>query len=317
MARIPAIGALVAVLALAGVATAQGAGTEATVEVDDATIAGKIVPLDEPGTTTTVVRVGCQTAEVAGTRTEATLSPQGFPDWANVIVSPSSLTWQTSPGDCPAREPPFQGETQLSISLTQDAEAYEPTRGAIVAEVTKTPPEGPGETYGTGQGNVTFTPGYFQLFNVRMDTKIQEVGPNETATFEGGIENFSNHETRFTFTAQPLEDEPARLVVPGEPIEVGPQASESLELRIVPGEVGPTGATVQAEVAIDAASTHPDGGEEGTEPVNVTAKFRPAAIEAVREAPAPGLPAGILLVVGAAVGLRRQGSKPSKITLST
>lgn len=304
MARGWLVGAILGLaLGLASVAGAQP-DTAPQVEVENVTIEGLIDPLDEPGETQVEIRVGCEAGEIVGTETVAELQTVDLPEWANTIVSPTTLSWQTQPGDCPSTDLPFRRNVSVSVALTQNADAYESTEGRIVANVNKTTPEGPSRTYGPHAGSLTFMPGYFHQHNDRMDVKVLEVAPNETAVFEGTIENFSNHETRFTLEPQPLSEATPARVETSDPLVLGPDETGTYEIRVVPtGDVGASGATVTAQVHILGESTHPAGGEDGTSQVSVLAKFQGATSGAdPRDAPGPG--AAVVVTVLGALALR-------------
>lgn len=258
------------------------------VRIENASIDGRIVPLDEPGQTTLTVQVGCDVQETVGTQTLLFLAPADNPEWSNVVVSPSVLTWNTGAGDCPSTQPPFEGEVSVSISLTQDAPAYQDTSLTLQANVSKSPPEvDRNRSYGPYETSVTFTPGYFHQHNVRMEEKIVDAGAGENATFTGEIDNFSNHETRFVLSAaNPPEGatvtlDPSSLVVPR-------GGTGTFEVRV--GLDDPGGffdGEVTAQVQIEGASTGPPG-ETGSSTVSVLAKFQRPDVGDPRDAPMPG-----------------------------
>lgn len=302
---------LATLLLLVGSAAAQELDTGPSVEVEDAEIPGLVVPLDAPGKTTVTVRVGCEAQEVPNTDTLVDLAPASAPDWMNVLVSPSRLTWTTGPGDCPSTGMPFEDTVQVSVSTTQDAPGYQEEVFALEAEVLKvSPTEADERGYGPYTGNVSLTPGYFHLHNVRVDEKIQQTDPGQRATFEGEITSSSNHETAFTLTAvgEPegftVTYDPSRLVLaPNETgtftVEVGPENGSHASRG-----------TVSVQTQIHGESTHELGGETATSRVSVLAKFQADRSDPRDGLPVPGAGALVLAAIAAAAVLavnRRDG----------
>lgn len=277
---------IVGVLLLAP-GTAQSPETAPTVEVEDATFPGLVVPLEDEPETEIQVRVGCEAGEPPGTITELRLRA-GVPGWANVIVTPSSMTWQTAPGDCPSTEPPFRGNATVMVSLTQNAPAYETTALGLEATVVKQPAgEAANRTYGPHQANVSLTPGYFHLHDARFLRSSAQVGPWGQASLEGTVESFANHETRFTVAAG---ETPEDLAV----------AIEPAALTLAPNETGSFDVHVEAEglslvdsrivelpVTVEGESTHPDGGEGGTSVKTLLVQLEPLSPD-LRDVPSLG-----------------------------
>lgn len=304
-----ALALLVAVLATPSVA-AQGPDTGPDVEVEDAEIEDIVVPLDEPGETSLTVRVGCEAQEAPDTTTSVELRPMSVPRWANVIVSPSSFSFRTAPGDCPSTEMPFERDTTIRVSLDQDAPAYEQTTLTIGANVTKEPPgDLDGRGYGPYEGAVSLTPGYFHLHNVLADEKIQEARPGQQVSYEATIANYANHETLYEVSlAEAVPDghtvtyDPTELVLA--PNETG---TFTIEVRSDKGAIDTS--TVSVETLIEGRSTHELGGETGTSRISVLAKYTPPVPDP-RDAmpvPAPGVAAALAATLVAVWRLGREG----------
>lgn len=295
----------VSALAWTGVAGAQPADAGPPIDVEDVEIEDRVVPLDEPGKTEVQVRVGCDAAETPGWSTLANLSTPSVPDWATVLVSPSSLTWSTQPGDCPSQGTPYQGTVNVIVALDQDAPAYEDSGIRLEATVDKAPPEGPTRTYGPASGTVAFTPGYFHLHNLRVDEKIQEGDPGDTLVYESVIENFSNHET--LFSAGVLQaPESVDVALEPETLTLTPNATGSFEIRVSMADPTArlTDEVASVHVGLEASSTGPTRGVQGGSQLAIQAQFQ-AGPPDPRDA--PSIPAG--LVVGALTvlaGLRRR-----------
>lgn len=214
-------------LVLAGVLAAPGAigqppaDPEAgpSVAFEDATIERLVEPLGSPGLAEMRVEVGCDALDSPGTVTKARVTPGELPDGVSVSVSPALLVWGTGPGDCPAPgEHPFAGTVDARVSLSQGVPAYTPITAPLVMTVNKTPPgpaSGETRTYGPFSANLTFTPGYFNLYNVRLDEKIQQASPGEAVRFPITIDNFSNDATRFSLRTVEATDDVEVTFEPG------------------------------------------------------------------------------------------------------
>lgn len=295
---------LAALVLLACGATAQEVDPAPPVEIEDVEIPDLVVPLDEPGQQTVTVRVGCEAHEVPNTETRASLNATDVPKWANVIVSPSTLNWLTSPEHCPSTGMPFEGTVQLSVATTQDAPAYQEQAFALEADVVKKPPaEAEARTYGPYRGNVSFTPGYFHQHNVRVDEKIKQADPGQTLAFEGTIHSFANHETAFTLEAV---EEPEGFAVSYDPerLVLDPQETGLFAVEVAPRDGSqPPDDTVSVKTQIHGASTHELGGETGTSQVSMLAKFQADRPDPRDQVPVPAASTAASLAALAAVAL--------------
>lgn len=153
----------------------------------------EVQPLGTPGTwscTATVTWAGGTTPNQISP-VGVTINPSGQASWMNVVVSPSSFT-VFPPNDGPGeRVEPFE----VSVSLTADAPAFIQSRLALEPQLETGQDQDPRES-GT---EIAVTPGYFNLYNVRLDEKIQEGGPDSGVLFPIQVSNFSNGDTRFDF----------------------------------------------------------------------------------------------------------------------
>lgn len=247
------------------------------IEVEAAEIQDLIIPLGDPHTTTVEVRVGCLPGEPVGTTTIATLSTPEPAAYENSVISPATLTWATQAGDCPSLEPPFVANATLSLALTQSAPGFQEQALPIEAVVEKrlVSPMGPNQTYGPAMTNVTYTPGYFNLYNLRLDEKIQKVDADETAVYQPTIDNFSNHETRFAVAVAEAPDGVAVAIEP-EVLVLAANGTGTVEVAV--SLDGPISRIVNdvatVQVSVDSNTTHPLGGEGATSQVSTLTQFR-------------------------------------------
>ncbi len=270
---------IILVLLLAVPASVAQAPEQAapSVEVEAEQIPGLVVPLGDPGTTTVEVRVGCLPGEPPQTMTTAKLSTPGQAAYADTVISPASLTWVTQPGDCPALEPPFVANATLSLALTQSAPGFQEQAlpVAVVVEKQLGGETGLNETYGPGMTNVSYTPGYFNLYNVRLDEKIQQVDAGETAVYQPTVDNFSNHETRFEAAVAEAADGVAVTIEP-EVLVLAANGTGTFEVAV--SLDGPISRVVNdvasVQVSVDSNTTHPLGGEGATSQISTLTQFR-------------------------------------------
>lgn len=290
----------VIVLLMAGVGAQAQEPTEPEVEITDVVFEEPIVPLAAPGQAEMDVRVGCDAQETPQTVTQAIMSTEQAPEWANFIVSPALLQWQTEAGDCPSTEPPFEGTAQAFVSLTGEAPAYEETTFPITAMVEKVPPVGDqNRTYGPYEANVTLTPGYYHQHDVQVDEKIQEVAHNATARFEGTVDNLANHETSYTFSTNETDLETNVSLEPAELVlEAGQTGTFAVEVALANPEAD-GGQPVAIRLSLEGETTHPEGGDGGSSEVPLLAEFQQPPSE-TDNMPAPSLAASMALVALAA-----------------
>lgn len=296
---------LLAVSVLSPPSLAQAPETGPEVRFPDATIEEQIKPLGPHGTTEVDIAIGCAAVEGAQWTTQAEIVAQG-PSSANPIVSPSSASWIASPGDCPSNGTPFQTTSQVRVSLTQNAPAFAEQRIHLAMNVTKAPPgsDVDPQRYGPYHANVTYTPGYFSLFNTRLEKKIARAEANETVEFPIEIENFSNDETRFgiSVTTPPtgveVETEPGSLV-----LDTQDRGTATILVEVADPEEAPIGEPVSLEATVTGNSTTRPSAEGSPSTVSMKVQFDGGPTEAAG-APGPGLTL-LALAAGLAVGLRR------------
>ncbi len=307
--------AVVASLAAAPAGSAQPSPSEATappVAFEDGTIEGLVEPLGTPGLAEMRIGIGCDALDTPGTMTQAHVAPGELTDGVSVTVVPGSQTWGPDPGDCPAPgEHPFTGTVDVRVSLSQDVPAYEPVSIPLELTVNKTPPEPAANetrTYGPFTANVTVTPGYFNLYNVRLDEKIQQVSPSETARFPITIDNFSNDATRFSLRTVEAPDAVEVTFEPGNlTLAVDEQGTATVVVEL-PDPSGLVNEIASIEVETTSASdTRPEHeGQASRQAMQV--QFRGGGPAGT---PAPGL-VPVLAALGAALALagrlgRREG----------
>lgn len=296
------VAVVVASLAAAPAGSAQPSPAEAAapaVVFEDATIDGLVRPLGDPGVVEMPVEIGCDALETPQTTTEAYAAPGARPDGVNVVLSPATQSWTTAPGDCPSpTQPSFTGTVQASASLSQDVPAYDPITVPLEMTVNKTPPEPAGEnrSYGPYTADLTVTPGYFSLYNLRLDEKTLQTAPDETARFPITIDNFSNDATRFSLRTVEAPDTVEITFEPGE-VTLGVDERGTAEILVElrdPGTFENEVASIEVEVTT-ASDTRPEHtGKASRQSVLVQFRGGPAGT------PAPGAGA-VLAVLGAAV----------------
>ncbi len=200
--------------AVAGAASAQ----EAQANIDCNQMSGEIRPLGPPGTYNCEIDVifpgiggTIQAGEPASFYT-ITLDADA-PAWADITLSPSSISDQYNQ----------DGNTHsftVNVALTQRAPAFQATSVTIDGTA----------TFGN-QGmevaptQITVTPGYFNLYNVRLDSTIGQGGPQDTVRFPITVDNFSNGETRFDFRLGENGMPEGFQAVPPEPLVLQSEAT--------------------------------------------------------------------------------------------
>lgn len=283
-----------------------------SIEVEGTEIQELIIPLGEPAETTVEVRVGCLPGEPPGTLTIAKLSPSEPAAYEDPVISPASLTWVTQAGDCPSLGSPFVANASLSLALTQSAPGFQEQALPIEAVVEKRPvsPMAPNQTYGPAMTNVSYTPGYFNLYNLRLDEKIQKVDAGEAAVYQPTIDNFSNHETRFEATVDEAPDGVAVTIEP-EAVVLASNGTGTFEVAVrLDGPISRIVNEVAAvEVEVTAKTTHPLGGETATSGLSMLTQFRRIPGEDIPAA-GPSLTAVLLAVVAVAAAAWRRRAEP-------
>lgn len=297
---------LLAVSVLSPPSLAQAPETGPEVRFPDATIEERIKPLGPHGTTEIDIAIGCAAVEGPQWTTQAELVAQG-PSSANPIVSPSSASWISSPGDCPSNGTPFQATSQVRVSLTQNAPAFTDQRVHLAMNVTKAPPgsDVDPQRYGPYHANVSYTPGYFSLFNTRLDKKITRAEANETVEFPIEIENFSNDETRFEIS---VATPPAGVEVDTElgslVLDTQESGTATVLVEIADPEKAPIGEPISLQATVTGNSTTRPSAEGSSSTVSMQVHFDGGPTDAAG-APGPSLTL-LALATGLAVALRRE-----------
>lgn len=191
------VAALVVPLLVAGLATLAGPasaqGKTNTVQITCPGGPPQIQPLGAPGSwsCTAVMTFGGGGVSDPVNFVTLVLNAPDAPSWANVVLSPSSVSFLYAPGDGPKTQP-----FTVLVALTQDAPAFQTQRITITGQLSNPNAAEQNDILPT---QIAVTPGYFNLYNVRVDQKIGRGGPQDAVTYPIVIDNFSNGDTRFEF----------------------------------------------------------------------------------------------------------------------
>lgn len=209
--------------ALGGLATsanAQGTAGEAQGQITCGAGPAQIQPLGAPGQWSCQLSVqfpgGSGGLGDPANFFTVTLQDQSSPSWGNVIIAPASLIVQYAPGETVTKD------FSVSIALTQNAPAFEATKVTIGGSASSGSPQG----MSVAPTQLTVTPGYFNLYNVRLEQKIGQGGPQDSVKYPVVIDNFSNGDTRFEFALINQDNLPSGFqpVVP-EPLVLNSKAT--------------------------------------------------------------------------------------------
>lgn len=183
--------ALVVPSALALVA-APAAAQDGSVQLNCSGGPAQIQPLGPPGTwdCTATVRFPSQGVGDPVNFFTLTLTESEAPGWANVIISPGSITGQWDNANPGSQTLNFE----VTVALQANAPAFEPTKVSITGSVDST-----NQQFSVAPDQITVTAGYFNLYNVRVDKKIGQGGPQDSVDYPIQVDNFSNGQTRFEF----------------------------------------------------------------------------------------------------------------------
>lgn len=285
-------------LAFASSASAQGV-SPVTIQLSCTGGPSEIQPLGAPGSW------NCQANPSVGggitdpvTFLTINLQATDAPSWANVIIAPSALSFTYSPQDQGYPSVPFS----VSIALTQNAPAFQSTKVTLSGQATGSQ----AQDISVLTTQLTVTPGYFNLYNVRVDNKIGQGGPQDSVVYPIQIDNFSNGETRFEFSLA-QEDTPAgfQAVIP-EPIVLQSQATG--------------GETTSGQVTFSVYTPYQNGyvNEVGSIQLRVDSSYAPntniqgasSQVSTLTQArgfyvPGPATPLVAIGILGAALGLAR------------
>lgn len=306
---------LVAALVVpSGAALAQDTGDPLRPEIafPDVEHEGRVIPLGDPGELSLNATIGCQkTPFPTVVRTDVRLQPKP-PSFANAIVSPVSQTSFHDPARC-SQGRPLQVNATFSVSLTQNAPAYE-TFDVPVEMTVQRSVEGPvpPRTY-TEQANGTFTAGYHSLVNVRATEKIAETAPGGNHTFEIRLDNFSNGPTEFRSSVENASEGVA-VDVP-EPVVLETQETARLDVH-VQDTSGRPDAEHPFTLVVNATSTDPSAEQGNRSEVGflLATSGTNESLEAQTQTRESSVPApGVGLVLAAVAGLALLvGSSPKR-----
>lgn len=195
---------------------AQADHTPDQVEVHDRTIDEPVDPLGDPAQIVLEVAIPCQDDETATAWTRADLIEA--PDF--LVFESADATNETTSACHDANDTLTVG-LPVAVGFTQDAPAFDPVTATVEIQVQKNHTDGNTTHLDPVEVEITATPGYFNLYNARMETKMAQAGPQESVAYPIVIENYSNGPTRFEFSVtnpdsipggfQPVVPEPVIL----------------------------------------------------------------------------------------------------------
>lgn len=301
---------LAVMLSLAAAATAQDPGntTEPIVQFEDHTIEEPITPLSDPGTVTMTVGVGCDALESPDTETQATLQAPDEPAYAIVDIAPGQISWTTEPGQCPSLEPVHLADITVEVVFTQNAPAFQEVPLDLAMTVQKTPDPEDQRQYGPYTATITATPGYFNLYNMAVDEVNKEAPADETATFEVRVDDFSNDETRFTFSAP---DAPEDVTVQFDPdpltLDAGEQGTFEAHVRLSDPSTLPGSTTYEVPIEIESASTNPQAGPGDSTTLTLMPTFQGLL---ANPTPGPGVVTALVVMVVVSIGSTLPPKRP-------
>lgn len=186
---------LLAVLLVGVAPSVQADHTPQAVEVPDRTVEDPIEPLGEPGRLVLDVTVPCGDNETATAWTRASLVEAP----AFLEFHPGAVANDTSEVCHDAGDTLTVG-LPVAVGFDKRAPALQPVTATLEVAVQKNHTDGNTTRLDPVRTQVTAIPGYLNLYNVRMETKVAQAGPQEAVAFPIAIENYSNGPTRFTFS---------------------------------------------------------------------------------------------------------------------
>lgn len=163
-------------------------------QVEDRTVEEPVKPLGEPRQLVLDVTVPCQENEtaVAWTRARLVEAP------AFVRLGSEDVTDLTGSA-CHDADDTLTVALPIELGFDRRAPAFETTTATVEVRVQKNHTDGNVTHLGPAIVNLTATPGYLNLYNVRLEKKIGQAGPQESIAYPIVIENYSNGPTRFQF----------------------------------------------------------------------------------------------------------------------
>jgi hypothetical protein len=220
--------------------------------------------------------------------------------YMDVILSPSAATFI----------PPEDGEGErsqtidIAVSLTQAAPAFESKQLTLQPDLNV--PNQEAQSAQETSNQIAVTPGYFNLYNVRLDKKIGEGSPDSDVTYPIELDNFSNGDTRFEFTPVSEDNIPAgyQPVIPSalnlrSEATGGDQTKGTVTLQVfTPFQTGYVNRIASIQMNVDskyAADTSIEGASSQVATLTKTKGFY---------VPGPGVILSSLGVLGAALVLQ-------------
>lgn len=204
-------------------------------------------------------------------------------DWVLAVVEPER---PSAPGTCVGT---WNGTAELRVRFTQDAPALEAWPVIVRAQA--------GEA--RASADVAVTPGFLGVLDVQANRTDETVEPQRPATFEVGVTNLGNGNTKVAFQ---VVQRSAALQVP-EPVSITLQPGQRATVPITAMATPRNGANDQTEVftllLTSAHALHPDQAGD-SETLSFTVRTQGLY--------APGAPAWVAVVVGMALALWRRTS---------
>lgn len=186
----------------------------------------------------------------------ARLATPGTPDF--VVLDTWNQTAQSQPS-CSEEDHDLDLQLRAVVRFRQTAPAFQEivvpveVRGYLNS-TNESEPLGPADA------TITATPGYFNLYNVNMETTIQQVGPQEAARYEIVIDNFSNGDTWFEFHVQ-------------EPLPNGFRVAEPEPILLASEATGGSQTTGTVTFPVYTPANTPYTNEVGSIQVNITSSY--------------------------------------------
>ncbi len=173
---------------------AQADHASGSVGVADRTLREPIDPLGEPAQLVLDVTIPCHADAPATVWTRA-----------SVVDGPDAIGIETAAVTNDTAEACDEGNGTLTVGLpvevavTRDAPAFEPVTATLEIRVQENHTDGTTTDLDPVDAEIMATPGYLNLYNVRLERKSAQAEPQTSVTYPIVIENFSNGPTRFEF----------------------------------------------------------------------------------------------------------------------
>lgn len=179
--------------------------------LESAEIADPIRPLGEGAEVFLNATVPCP--ETGNATAWVRLAAPEAPEY--VVLDLRNQTARSQPG-CSGEDHAIDLQLRAVVAFRQTAPAFQAIEIPVQAtgflnSTNESQPLGP------ATATITATPGYFNLYNARIEDKIKQGGPQEAVRYEILIENFSNGDTWFEFKVQEPVPDGFRAVDP-EPV---------------------------------------------------------------------------------------------------